>query len=354
MGSSSDLSSYYALEASQWDGSTVVNTIPWGANTPDVYRQAAIADAGAVGRIPVNAFTRSAAEPGSTATPIANTGAIVVARFPKASSSARIGIIPRDSTVITQLQTLAPDPTARLWAMPGDSIYIVDPGVDPAGGRSRVDFYVKPINFFELDALLKLPPLPAIPSEPPVFALTTLTDPTIPYTRAPRVVYFLTPPVADYQYTLIPPETVPVGYELVFVGTNNRPFILDANEINGGTDITNNYYVPGRGVVTMISGGGFYAPIGSASNIAAAITTGQVLNPWRGVRRANFSVALAEAFALPNAANLPSDAVLYAVNGGAGTVTLTGTVNGAANLVLTAGQAAVLVPYGTTWIGVKT
>lgn len=351
MGSSSDLSSYYALTADQWDGFTLVDPIAWGANTPDVYRAAVLS--GSAGKIPLNAFTRSALEAGSTATPIANTGAIIVARFPSATGSARIGIIPRGSTVITQVQALTPDPTSRLWALPGDALYVYDPIPHPEGAGTRIDFYIKPINFPELDSLIKLPPsLSASQAEPPIFALTDLAD-VIPYTRAPRVVYFVTPPAADFQYIMAPPETVPVGYELVFVGTNNRPFILQANEINGGTDITNNYYVPGRGVVTMISGGGFYAPIGSASNIAAAIVSGGALNPWRGVRRAAFSVALAEAFVLPSPAGLPSDAILFATNVGVGTVTLAGTVNGAANLTLLTGEAAVLVPYGTTWIGVK-
>lgn len=352
MGSSSDLSSYYALTADQWDGFTLVDPITWGANTPDVYRAAVIN--GAAGKIPLNAFTRSALEAGSTATPIANTGAIIVARYPLASGSARIGIIPRGSTIITQLQALTPDPTSRLWAMPGDALYVNDPLFPPEGGGTRIDFYVKPINFPELDSLLKLPaPLSSSGAEPPVFALTNIAV-EIPYTRAPRVVYFVTPPAADFQYIMVPPETVPVGFELVFVGTNNRPFILQANEINGGTDITNNYYVPGRGVVTMISGGGFYAPIGSASNVAGAILSGQVLNPWRGVRKAAFNVALAEAFVLPAPESLPNDAILFASNVGVGAVTLNGTINGVFGLILVSGEAAVLVPYGTTWIGVKT
>lgn len=347
--STSDLSGYFALYSPEMDGTTIVPSIAWGADTPDVYRKGVVFQP--IGQFPVNAFTRSNAEPGNTATPVARTGALITARSPTATAVAQIGIIPRESTVISQLQTLSPDPTAQLWAMPGDSIYLKD-APNPAGGGFRVDFYVRPTNFPELDAMIKLP-LAGSANAAQVNSFLLAGLPEVPYARAPRVVYFVTPPIANFQYTLVPPELVPVGYEQVFIGVNNNPFVLQANEISGGADITNKYYVPGRGVVSMISGGGFYAPLGAPSNQSRTVLSGQPIGLFRGVQRVKINVAAAEAFALPPPLQLPTDAVLIVVPVGAGAVSLVGNVNNQPAFLLTPNQAAILVPHDNGYIGVR-
>lgn len=347
--STSDLSGFYTLNGLVMDGTSIVPSISWGADTPDVYRKGVIFEP--IGRLPVNAFTRSTAEPGNTATPIARTGALIVVRSPTASPVAQVGIIPRESTVITQLKTLTADPTAQLWAMPGDSLYLKD-APNPAGGGFRVDFYVRPINFVELDAMIKLP-LASATTDSQVSSFLLAEIPEVPYARVPRVVYFVSPPIANFQYTLVPPEIVPVGYELVFIGVNNNPFVLQANEINGGADITNKYYVPGRGVVSMISGGGFYGPLGAPSNQTRTVLSGQPIGLFRGVQRIEINVAALEAFVLPPPLQLPTDAVLIVVPVGAAGVSLVGNINNQPAMLLSPNRAAVLVPHENGYIGVR-
>lgn len=347
--SSSDLSGFYTLGCLALDGTTIVESITWGADTPNVYRKGLVF--GPVGRIPVNAFTRSPAEPGNTATSIARTGALITARLPNATAMSQIGIIPHDSTAITQLQPLTPDPTAQLWSLPGDSIYL-NGALNPAGGEIFVDFHVRPINFPELDAMIKLP-LAGSATTNQVNSFLLAGIPEVPYARAPRVVYFVTPPIPDFQYTLVPPELVPVGYELVFIGVNNNPFVLQANEINGGADITNKYYVPGRGVVSMISGGGFYCPLGAPSNQTRTVLSGQPIGLFRGVQRIEINVAAPEAFALPPPLQLPTDAVLIVVPVGGAAVSLVGNVNNQPAFLLTPNRAAILVPHDNGYIGVR-
>ena len=349
--SASDYSAFYSLFAHELDGSTVWVGLQWGPDTNQMYRQYTLpAPPGRIGEFAVRLFTRSSAEPNNTATPIAETGALIIARCPQASSGATIGIKGRGTNPVSQVQRLTADPSAHLWAFPGDHVWLNDPNTNVAGGLMRVDFYVKPMNYRELDALLALPK-----QEPPrtgvSFSITNETD--LPYAVAPRIVYLVTPPAADVVYFMVPPQLVPVGYEQVFINTSNHPFILEAVQFNGGSDITPRYYVPGRGVVTMISGGGFWAPMGTPSSLARTMVSGQTIPQFRGVLRLVFDLAVNEMFALPDPATIPGDAVLVVTSRGAGDPHLWGTVNGSVTGVsIPQGTAAILRPFGTGWIEV--
>lgn len=352
---SGDSSSFYRIGVRVLNGNTLVPSIPWLAASPSQYRNFSLPEPGELGRLPVAAFTRAASE-GGNVDPIAQSGALIIARLPKASNQGGIAVIPKDDTVLTQYQPLTSDPSiVPLWTFPGDSLYIRDPGFNADGGLEYIEFFVRPLNYEEIDTYLALPKRPAgAVTADPVLPLAGMGD--VPFVNAKRTIYLVTPPVADTVYILPTPGVVPAGNELVFVGTNNLPFILNPVILNGPNNIPPFYYVPGRGVVTMTSTGGGYAASGSASTRTVTIATGETINPFRGVVTHRFSVAAPEAFAMPATSTVPNDAVFRAINVNAGTVTLSGTgglINVFANATLAVGEAADFRVSGPDWVGVK-
>lgn len=345
--SSSDFSGLYALTCRTLDGNTLISNVAWGKDMPDVYRNGTLALPGDIGRLPVLAFTRSALEVGNTASPIAKTGAVIVARGTGLSGTASIGVIPRGSNNLSQLQPLSAELSARLWALPGDHLYLNDPG-GAAGGDKQLHFYVRPINFPELDKMLPLPPPKP---DPAAFVIQAVNAGDIPYSStATKVIYMVEPPAADTVYTLPAPAVVPSGQEQVFVGMNARSFVLDCFALNGGLESA--YYVPARGVVTMIACGSVYAPLGTPSNRAILVNDGNTIDtPFRGVRRYTFLLGANGNFALPDPAVCSGDAVLSITTIGVGNPTLTGSINGNFSQTLTLHQGVILRPFGLTWQG---
>lgn len=343
-----DLSGFFEIEHTSLDGTTPLESFDWSTDTVNIYRQASVL---AIGTFPVNAFTR-APSVSSNPDPIAREGALIVARLPGASNAARIGVVPfNGSNVITQAQSLSGDPTARLWTFPGDRIYVRE----PLPARGRLQLYVRPLNFREIDQLLKNPQ-PTSASTSAVETLDTAGD--VPYTaNTLRTVYLVSPPAADTVYTLPAAVGVSIGDELVFVGMNGRPFVLSTPEINGATTF-GDYYVPAYGTLSMIGYGGGFASHGAAQDHTETIAAAGALSPWRGTRKIVFDIAANSNVQLPSAFAVPNDAQLLVHIKGAGTITIqaqvTQNINSSASLALAQGKAAVLRPAGANWIGVNT
>lgn len=344
-----DYSAFFRISFSALDGSTDVNFFAWGADTPDVYRRTDVVN---VGIFPVNAFTRSPAEPNSSTAPIAPEGALIVARLPGASATAQIGVIPNGSSEKTQLQWLRADPVAKLWTFPGDKIYVRDPTL----ARGNLDMFVRPLNIREVDQLINFLPTAASVSATSIQTLDVAG--AVPFTAGFfRTIYLVSPPAADTVYTLPASALVTPGHELVFVGMNGRSFVLSAPEINGSTSF-GDFYAPSYSTVSMIGYGGGFAAHGAAQDRSVTLGSGDPIGVFRGTKKIVINVAAAEVFPLPSAITIPNDAELLVHNKGAGTVTLqaavTQFINSATTLVLATGKAAQLTPSGPNWIGVKT
>lgn len=341
-----DLSGFFEIEHTALDGLTEVNSFVWSTDATNVYRQTAVQ---AIGRFPVNAFTRAPSDGNNE--PIAREGALIVARLPGASNAARIGVIPFNSNENTQVQTLRGDPTVRLWTFPGDRIYVRE--AIPI--RGRLQLFVRPLNFREIDRFINTP-LPAVSQATAIQTLDTAG--LVPYTANTfRTVYLVSPPAADTVYSLPAPAGVTIGDELVFVGMNGRPFVLATSEINGATTF-GNYYVPAFGTVSMIGYGGGFAALGAAQDHTETIAVAAPIDPWRGTKKIVYNIAANSNIQLPSAFSVPNDAHLLVHVKGAGTITLqaqvTQSINSAVNLALATGKAAQLRPAGAGWIGVNT
>lgn len=348
----SDYSAMYRLHYSDLDGTTELTSFEWGADSVDVFRNVSTQ---AVGRFPVASFTRSAQEPGNSASVIAKEGGLIVARCPGATPSAEIGIIsPESPTDITQLQKLTGNPSVLLWAFPGDWIYVRD----SPGGRGVLDMFVRPLSLRELDLLVKLPrELGSASSSAAVSTVLLVAGGSIPFVPGvARTIYLVSPPAANTAYNLPAAAMVPPGHELLFVGMNARSFVLATTDQINGTTTYGDYFAPSFATVAFVSYGSGFAAQGTLQEKAIPVASGDLLVPWRGRLKLLFGVAVAEAFELPSALAVPGDAVLLALNAGIGDVTLaaapTQFINTNTSIVVPSGRAVQLVPAGSRWIGV--
>ena len=336
----SDFSGYFQIGFTSLDGVTVPQ-IAWGPNPPTQYR---IASAEALGQIPINLFTRSEDEAGGKRPPasIAREGALVVARFVGLvpSLAAEIGVWPQNGSFATQRQALTSELTVRLWTFPGDSIWVFD----PAGNtRGRIDFFVRSLNFKDLESLLSLPGSQRDLQNSRIFELTN--EPALPLPTTPRTIYVVSPPNATHTYALPAPAQI-AGFDLVVV--NVSPFACDlASPTNFQGQVgVNTYTLGARTTAELTSYGSSYTELRLGSDRTFSINAPIAFQPWRGTLRPRFLGA--NAYSLPSASSVAADSVMVAFNAAAVPITIDPiageSINGQPNLLIPPDTARIIMP----------
>lgn len=346
----SDFSAYYQLEVEDLDGTTVAAPIQWTSNTPTQYRGAVRT---IVGRVPIDLFTRSAADPGGKSPPasIAREGALVIARWVGTTNeTTEIGVWPMGGVQATQRQQLTSDLSVKLWTFPGDEVWLLNNG--PAPARGRIDFFIRSLNFRDLDTLLSLPirPLPNAGT-----AITTVaSQASIPMPTAARMIYVLSPQVADQVY-LLPDADAVSGIEMIFVNsTNVRCGLTASTAIQEQAGVVTHFLGP-RMTAELISYGSNYTDRGVSGDQFVVVNGVTVFGAWRGVL--NVRITSIAAFTLPQAATVSATSVMIIHNADAVAATLAAaageSINGAANLAIPAGATfAVRQHTLTSWVAI--
>lgn len=342
----SDFSGYYQISYAALDGITIVaGPLAWGPGSPTQYRAAAVPT---VGRLPVDLITRSSGDPGGTSPPIsiAREGAILVVRGPAVSSSAQVGVVAVGTSEITQIQPLTPNPFAKVWTFPGDELWVNDPN----GNRGRLDIFVRPMNFRDVDSMLRLPRRPVAANA----VLVNLgTQGNVPPPRSPRTIYVVDPPAPGHVYNLPAPNTLTPGTELTFISpaTSLPCRLVSPIPLQSQPGVQIHHLASGKTAV-LTAFGSFYSDTGVPGDEVTLVAAAGVLPTFRGTQRVSFQHA--GPHVLPFRANIRNDAVLVAVNALGAPVTINAqageVINTAAGITLAPLTSRIIMPFGpTSW-----
>lgn len=346
----SDFSGYFQISFQALDGTTQINSVVWGPNPPTQYRAGTVE--GALGRIPVNAFTRADGEGNvnQPPQPVAREGSLVIARLVATSvnTTAEIGVLPAGGVIPTQRQRLSADLVTKLWTFPGDELWLFDP--NPL--RARVDLFLRGLNFRDLDALTELPQ-----SQPE--GLTTETYdvgnvPNLPAARAFRNIYVLTPPAVDHVFNL-PAALTTIGADMIVVNPSQLRCRIQAATPFLNQPAAHVYSLGPRMAAHFVSYGEYYAELGFLGHGFELIGVATNFGPWRGLKQVRFTGNAA--FNLPQVATVSPESVMLAFNGSGGAISVTAaageTINNAASISIAVNEAVLIRPHTpTAWVAV--